>query len=111
MTTQIAACGTHSSTETMCWATSRDAIRLIRTILLKAGLIGVFCGFFADYLAAGDWPQILGPDRNGVARDETLLAWGPDGPPTVWKRNVGEGFAGVAVAQDRVIMFHRQGDR
>ena len=24
---------------------------------------------------AGDWPQILGPQRNGVAVDETIAAW------------------------------------
>jgi hypothetical protein len=85
-------------------------IHLICAVLLKTALIGAFWGIYAGDLAAGDWPQILGPDRNGVARDETLSAWGPDGPKTVWERNVGDGFAGVAVSRGRVILFHRQGD-
>ena len=63
---------------------------------------------------AGDWPQSLGPSRNGVAAGEDVLEKFPDnGPPVLWKRSVGEGVAGVAVAGERVILFHReeQGDR
>ena len=57
---------------------------------------------------AGDWPQILGPSRNGVATDETLATtWPPEGPPLLWKRNVGRGYAGVAVRQEQAIFFYR----
>jgi len=32
-------------------------------------------------VSAGDWPQILGPNRDGVATDERLhAAWGNRGP-------------------------------
>ncbi len=91
----------------------RSELRASRAVvgLNRVFAVVICCGLFGVHLSAGDWPQILGPDRNGVARDETLLAWGPNGPKTVWKRNVGEGFAGVAVAQGRVILFHRQGGR
>ena len=59
-------------------------------------------------LMAGDWPQILGPDRNGVATDETLATrWPTDGPPLLWKRTIGRGYAGVAVQKDRAILFYR----
>jgi outer membrane protein assembly factor BamB len=62
-------------------------------------------------LGAGDWPQILGPNRNGIAVDEKLVdKLPPSGPMTVWSRPVGEGFAGVAVAGGAVVVFHRQGD-
>ncbi len=62
--------------------------------------------------AAGDWPQILGPTRNGVAVDERIRRqWGKDVPKTLWQREVGQGYAGVAVAGERVILFHRVGDR
>jgi outer membrane protein assembly factor BamB len=61
--------------------------------------------------AAGDWPQILGPHRNGVAVDETLLAaWPTQGPDVVWENKVGQGYAGPAVVGDRVILFDRVGD-
>ena len=60
---------------------------------------------------AGEWPQILGPNRNGVAVGERLAdAWPEGGPKTVWSRPVGSGFAGVAVAGGVAVLFHRLGD-
>jgi len=58
---------------------------------------------------AGEWPQILGPQRSGIAAaDESLAeAWPADGPPVVWRREVGAGYAGVAVAEGRAFLFHR----
>lgn len=65
------------------------------------------------HVTAGDWPQILGPERNGIAAaDERLAdAWPADGPPVVWRRPVGSGFSGVAVVGTRVVLFHRDDDR
>ncbi len=60
---------------------------------------------------AGDWPQILGPTRNGLAADETLAAtWPTAGPKLLWKRDVGSGFSGIAVWQDWAVLFHRLDD-
>jgi len=59
---------------------------------------------------AGDWPQILGPQRNGIASNELLLPqWPATGPETVWESAVGQGFAGVAVLGESLYLFHRQG--
>ena len=39
----------------------------------------------------GDWPQILGPGRNGVAVDEQIAdSWPAAGPATLWHRDAGE---------------------
>jgi outer membrane protein assembly factor BamB len=61
--------------------------------------------------AAGDWPQILGPDRSGIAAADEKLAdrWPEAGPPVRWRREVGAGYAGVAVSGDRAVLFHRCG--
>jgi len=60
---------------------------------------------------AGDWPQILGPHRNGHGEHETLAdSWPAAGPKTVWEKSIGSGLAGVAVAGAKVILFHRKGD-
>jgi len=77
-----------------------------------SGWSGCFLlGLLVGSARAGDWPQILGPDRNGVAVDEELAdAWTEAGPPTRWSRPVGSGFAGLAVAGDSAILFHRLGD-
>src|SRR5436853_7735344 len=56
---------------------------------------------------ADDWPQFLGPNRDGVSRETGLLrAWPNDGPPRLWKRDVGAGFAGPVVVGDKLILFH-----
>jgi outer membrane protein assembly factor BamB len=62
----------------------------------------------APGVRAGDWPQILGPGRNGVAVDEKLVDSFPaKGPPIVWEHPVGEGYAGVAIAEGLAVVFHR----
>lgn len=61
----------------------------------------------------GDWPQILGPNRDGhAAADEKLAAaWPAGGPRVVWSREVGSGYAGIVVAAGRAYLFHRLADR
>ena len=61
---------------------------------------------------AGDWPQILGPHRDGhAAADERLAAtWPANGPPMLWSREVGAGYAGIAVAGNKAYLFHRVGN-
>jgi outer membrane protein assembly factor BamB len=61
---------------------------------------------------AGDWPQILGPNRTGIASDERLAeTWPATGPRVVWNHPMGTGFAGVAVSGGRVLVFDRDGER
>jgi len=61
---------------------------------------------------AADWPQLLGPQRNGSYAGPPLAkSWSNAGPPVVWKRQVGQGFAGPAVSGDRLVLFHRLEDR
>jgi outer membrane protein assembly factor BamB len=60
---------------------------------------------------ATDWPQYLGPNRNGTYPGPPLLeAWGPSGPKVVWRKQVGQAFAGPAVVHNRVLLFHRVGN-
>jgi outer membrane protein assembly factor BamB len=77
---------------------SRHALSLVLSALAQAAA------------AAGDWPQILGPGRDGIAVGEQLHAtWPARGPKKLWESSVGDGFAGVAVAGERVIAFVREG--
>ncbi|MCA9039074.1 MAG: PQQ-binding-like beta-propeller repeat protein [Planctomycetaceae bacterium] len=58
--------------------------------------------------SGGDWPQILGPNRNGIALDEQLPTRFPkSGPRQIWSHPVGNGVAGAAIQGDQVILFHR----
>jgi outer membrane protein assembly factor BamB len=59
---------------------------------------------------AADWPQFLGPTRNGVYSGPAIAdAWPASGPRQVWKKDVGPGFSGPVVADGKVILFHRVG--
>lgn len=59
-----------------------------------------------------DWPQFFGPTRNGVYTGPPISEkWPAAGPKVLWRRDVGEGFAGPVVAQGHVVLFHRQGGR
>ncbi len=62
--------------------------------------------------AGADWPQFLGPHRDGRAPDAKVAGtFAGDGPQIVWRHEVGSGFAGPAVAGGSVYIFHRKGDR
>jgi outer membrane protein assembly factor BamB len=71
--------------------------------------VAVSLSLLAATAVAGDWPQVLGPNRDGhAAADEELLdAWPAAGPAVVWQRPVGSGYAGPAVAGRTLILFHR----
>lgn len=57
---------------------------------------------------ADDWPQWLGPQRDGVWREEGVLKSFPEGGPRVrWRAKVGSGYAGPAVANGRVYLMDR----
>src|ERR1700730_16014789 len=61
---------------------------------------------------ATDWPQFLGPTRNGIYTGSDLAqSWPPSGPAVVWKRDAGQGFSAPVVAQGRLILFHRIANR
>jgi len=67
---------------------------------------------FGSGVSAQDWPQILGPNRNGIYTGPEIVPSFPrSGPPALWKRDVGAGFAGPAVVGDRLILFHRVKNR
>jgi outer membrane protein assembly factor BamB len=72
------------------------------------GLLALFlaaaCGARAD-----DWPQWLGPQRDGVWRETGILDKFPEGGPKVrWRTPIGSGYAGPAVAGGRVYVTDRQ---
>jgi outer membrane protein assembly factor BamB len=55
-----------------------------------------------------DWPQFLGPTRNGVySGGDIVPTWPASGPPLVWQKDIGEGFAAPVVAAGKLILFHR----
>ena len=64
---------------------------------------------FSLPLMAADWPQWLGPERDGIWREEGILEEFPEGGPEIlWRVPVGAGYSGPAVANGRVFLTDRQ---
>ena len=64
---------------------------------------------FARCSRADDWPQWLGPERDGVWRESGIIEKFPEGgAPVRWRVEVGGGYAGPAVAEGKVFVFDRQ---
>ena len=77
-------------------------------------LLTIYSGSYSwQTVHAGDWPQILGPNRTGIADPDEKLAsqWPETGPPEVWRRPVGSGYAGIAVVDGVAFVFHRIDNR
>lgn len=72
-----------------CWSTSAQ----LACLLLAA-----------TALRAGDWPQWRGPDRNGIAADESIRTdWKSNPPQLLWtKSGMGEGYASLAIVGGRL---------
>jgi outer membrane protein assembly factor BamB len=80
-----------------------------RRVWLASMLLALVIG---AQVAAHDWPQMLGPERNGIYRGpEFNEAWGAGGPRVVWRRPIGQGLSGPVVVQNRVVLFHRVSNR
>src|SRR5260221_682248 len=57
---------------------------------------------------AEDWPQWLGPQRDGVWRETGILDKFPEkGPLVRWRIPIAAGYSGPAVADGRVYVMDR----
>lgn len=83
---------------------------------------GVLCGgpwpavaFGQTQRAAGkfDWPQFLGPQRNGISAETGLLEkWPTDGPKEVWRKPGGVGMSGLVISRGKLLtMIERAGQQ
>src|SRR4029450_3945537 len=83
------------------------AVRLARLLVWCS--LAVSLGASVDAI---DWPQYLGPTRNGVYTGPPLSEkWPATGPRVVWKKTVGAGLSGPVIIDAKTILFHRVGDR
>lgn len=61
---------------------------------------------------AFDWPQFLGPTRNGISTETGLLkSWPADGPKEVFRVRGGVGMSGVAVQSGRAVTMLQRGGK
>jgi outer membrane protein assembly factor BamB len=75
----------------------------VRFRIVLAGLVAL-----AGLARGDDWPQWLGPKRDGVWREDGILKKFPsEGPKARWRTEIGGGYAGPAVAGGKVYLTDR----
>lgn len=59
-----------------------------------------------------DWPQFLGPQRNGVSAESGLLReWLSAGPTEVWRAKGGVGMSGLSISGGRLFTMIQDGGK
>jgi len=78
-----------------------------RSPSLLSATVGLVVAILIAPSARGDdWPQWMGPNRDGVWREKGIVAAIPDGGlPVKWRVPVAGGYAGPAVAGNRVYLM------
>ncbi|GDY07082.1 alcohol dehydrogenase [Planctomycetia bacterium] len=90
--------------------------RCVRRMLISMALAAMTVSLPAERAAAqadakGEWPQFLGPTRNGLSAETGLLdRWPTDGPKEIWRVPGGVGMSGLAISRGRVLtLVQREG--
>jgi len=79
-----------------------------RTTLFAALITLISCG----QSFAGDWPNYLGPNHNGMVEEGSLrLDWKSEPPQTAWTRNVGAGCSSFAIADGKALTIGNQNEK
>src|SRR4051812_11688742 len=73
---------------------------------IRAVLIALAC--VATPLRADDWPQWLGPKRDGVWRATGIVEKLPEQLSYKWRVPIGGGYSGPAVANGKLYVMDRQ---
>jgi outer membrane protein assembly factor BamB len=79
-------------------------------VTLSPGLLALT--ILLSPVTAADWPQFRGPNRDGTSPETGLATtWPREGPPLLWQKKIGTGYSGPVIVGDRLILFHRLGDK
>jgi outer membrane protein assembly factor BamB len=63
-------------------------------------------------VTAADWPQFLGPGRNGISAEKGLISQFPaDGPKVVWRTPLGVSMSGVVVSDGRAYTLFQDSEK
>ncbi|MCC6510104.1 MAG: PQQ-binding-like beta-propeller repeat protein [Pirellulaceae bacterium] len=80
-------------------------------VIILISTLGWAGGILRNSVArAGDWPQILGPQRDGSAVDEQPLVanWQQQKPKVLWRINIGSGYAGATIVNGIAYLADRE---
>lgn len=84
-----------------------------RTLFLStAGLVLLLVAAAPQGGSAADWPQHLGPRRDGISTEKALrFDWKENKPRELWKIPLGSGYGSPVIVGERLFVMARKGDR
>lgn len=79
---------------------------------LNVVLLSLLClQLLVGLLPADDWPQYLGPQRDGVWREDNVnLDIQTTSPKLIWSTPINSGYSGPSIANDRVFVMDRKSE-
>ena len=81
----------------------------MKTKLYRASSLSLAVICTVGSALADDWPQWMGPQRDGVWREKGIVDKFPsNGLPVQWRTEVHRGYCGPAVVGNRLFMLDRQ---
>ncbi|MFO7573745.1 MAG: PQQ-binding-like beta-propeller repeat protein [Bacteroidales bacterium] len=76
--------------------------KVLTILILTLAVYGV-----AD-IQAQDWPQYMGPARDGISTQQNILrSWSEEGPEVLWSVNIGIGFGGPVIKDGKAYLLDR----
>ncbi len=71
---------------------------------MKAFIVSFLLVVSLSSASAADWPQFLGPARNGISPETGLMkVWPAEGPKEVWRVKGGVGMSGLAISGGKLM--------
>ena len=78
------------------------------TKICRRSIFILFCFVVIISTYGQDWPQYLGPNRNGLSAQKGILrSWPQQGPEVLWTVDVGIGFGGPVIKNGKVYLLDR----
>lgn len=79
-----------------------------RILSMRLLFPGLLIALGSASLFAADWPQWLGPNRDGVWNEQGILETLPkEGPKVLWRKPINPGYSGAAVVGERIYVMDR----
>jgi outer membrane protein assembly factor BamB len=83
-----------------------------RASRMATASLACFLAFGTITAQSTDWPQFLGPHRDGSSDEKGVATvWPAEGPRPVWKKKIGGGWSAPVLSAGKLVIFHRQGDK
>lgn len=90
---------------------------MMRFNIWKSLLLVLICGVLVISWTFGDekgkkgkWSQWRGPNRDGISSEKINKQWPEAGPTVLWKNEIGSGFSGMSIVDEKIYTMYEDGE-